>query len=361
MSCEVSTEDNRGNSPRSIIFEDVEHGLTILDIPTSIEEAQVPAGCSPTHRLLSSEPPDEPFETPEPKSESDYSVHRNGVSFAAQVSDLMTAETINRVLPRLRDLYKGPFHLPRTVSMAPEHTLDEMQQSFIPPKCRYVQGLLQNTRPGFCESAPRFDLIVMDPPWPNRSVRRKKRSYSTAFNMSEIRDLLSAIPISSHLSDGGLVAVWITNKPSVLELMTSPSGLFAQWGLELVTEWTWLKITASGEPLFAMDSAWRKPWEKLLIAKPIGSPKPPQLAPRVIAAVPDLHSRKPNLRGMFQSILGNEFQGLEVFARHLTSGWWCWGDQVLLFQHPKNWSSKYLTEPKTDSIEKTGTQKETQK
>jgi N6-adenosine-specific RNA methylase IME4 len=155
-----------------------------------------------------------------------------------------------------------------------------------------------------------------------------------------MRQLLSLIPVSQHLDHSGVVAVWVTNKPVVLDFLTSPGGQFAAWGLEVAAEWTWCKLTTHGEPIYPVDSSWRKPWEKLLIAKRVGAPVPSGLASKMIFSVPDLHSRKPNLRGLFLGILGPSFSGLEVFARHLTAGWWSWGDEVLRFQESRQWTSE---------------------
>lgn len=196
--------------------------------------------------------------------------------------------------------------------------------------------------PSFLQRAPKFNLIVLDPPWPNRSVRRTTTTattphYKTARSLAAVRALLAAIPTPARLRDDGLVAVWITNKPRIVDLLTAPGGVFDQWGVQLVAEWTWLKVTAAGQPLYPLEAAWRRPWEKLLVAKRRGRAAPAGLAPRTIVAVPDVHSRKPNLRGLFADILGTGYTGLEVFARGLTAGWWSWGDEVLKFQQPQHW------------------------
>ncbi|UKZ59604.1 uncharacterized protein TrAtP1_000905 [Trichoderma atroviride] len=227
---------------------------------------------------------------------------------------------------------------PLLLILLPALQLLQWMPSGPPPRAEYLHGSIRHLRQTFIDRAPQFRLMVFDPPWPNRSARRKKAgSYNTASNLSEIQKLLSSIPVASHLASDGLVAMWITNKSSVLDLVTSSKGLFASWGLELVTQWTWLKITSLGEPLFDIESTWRKPWETLLIAKRISAKAPETLKPRVILAVPDVHSRKPNLRRLFEEYLGQDYTALEVFARNLTSGWWSWGDQVLQFQAPEHW------------------------
>jgi N6-adenosine-specific RNA methylase IME4 len=64
---------------------------------------------------------------------------------------------------------------------------------------------------------------------------------------------------------------------------------------------------------------------------------------RVIAAVPDLHSRKPNLKSIFEKVFfSNEssqqsYTALEVFARNLTAGWWACGNEVLKFNARECW------------------------
>ncbi|KAL7924244.1 MT-A70 domain-containing protein [Trichoderma austrokoningii] len=342
--------------------------VVLLDIPRSLEEAQVPPGLPPSARIVSGAPPLKPFTTPEPRdgATADHWL-RSSQSAGAHIADLMAAAAVQSALDQLHSRYSGPFCLPRlcnapdgliaqavndkeietggaTSADAAGDTTSKTTSTAtpavrIPPGAEYLHGSIRDLRQTFVDRAPQFRLMVLDPPWPNRSARRKKAgSYSTASNLSEIQELLSSIPVASHLAPDGLVAMWITNKSSVLDLVTSSKGLFASWGLELVTQWTWLKITSSGEALFDIESTWRKPWETLLIAKRIGAKVPETLKTRVILAVPDVHSRKPNLRPLFEEYLGRDYIALEAFARNLTSGWWSWGDQVLQFQAPQHWS-----------------------
>ncbi|KOS22718.1 Uncharacterized protein ESCO_003880 [Escovopsis weberi] len=336
---------SRATRPSSVLSQSHDASVLLLDIPASLEEAQVLPGHPPPWRLLSAPPPTEPFALPEPRHASsahDYLAASR--SPASHVAELMASAAARGALDHLSRHHAGPYCLERRLAAPgesgpgrpgpgpePEDTIP------LPPGAEALQGSIQETRQAFLDRAPHFRLILLDPPWPNRSVRRKTDAYTTAANMAEMRSLLSSIPVPLHLADDGLVAVWITNKPAVLDLLTAPTGLFASWGLELVAEWTWLKITASGEPLFDLDSAWRKPWERLLIARRAGAKTPPALGDKVVVAVPDAHSRKPCLRGQFQAILGEGFPALEVFARSLTAGWWSWGNEVLHFQNSRHW------------------------
>lgn len=341
--------------PQSILFQNEDGTVVLLDVPRSIEEAQLLSStdiCSRAclKRLVSSKPLDEPYKTPEPRSLI------SNPDLAAAIADLTAAASTEQALRVLRNDYAGPWCLPRSLATAEdvegrkrkaashdEENRDAEDQGavsepLIPEDSIYLQGTISAERTRFLEEAPQFDLIVLDPPWPNRSARRKKDNYSTANTIDEIRETLSLVPIAAHLAPEGLVAIWVTNKPSVVELLTSARGLLPEWGLELIDEWTWLKVTTSGEPVVDVNSAWRKPWERILIAKRRGSKRTRLPSQRkVLVSVPDLHSRKPNLRALFEDVFPPGYQGLEVFARNLTAGWWSWGDEALKFQQPEHW------------------------
>jgi N6-adenosine-specific RNA methylase IME4 len=181
-----------------------------------------------------------------------------------------------------------------------------------------------------------FDLILLDPPWPNRSVRNAK-VYNTSERQLGLHPFDQTLPvISRYLSPSGVVAVWITNKRAIRQ---SVWRSLREMGLDLYEEWIWLKTTAYGEPVIALDGLWRKPYEVLLlfshnIALQGGQaklPEYPEVKKRVVIAVPDIHSRKPCLKEMLKPLMPENYRALEIFARNLTAGWWSWGDEVLKF------------------------------
>jgi len=105
----------------------------------------------------------------------------------------------------------------------------------------------------------------------------------------------------------------------------------------LIEEWIWLKVTASGQPICRLESTYRRPYEILLLGRKTDQNVPVQVKRRVFVGVPDLHSRKPNVRNFIDSMLGPSYHGLEIFARNLTAGWWAWGNEVLKFQGEEHW------------------------
>ncbi|KAK2594254.1 hypothetical protein QQS21_008033 [Conoideocrella luteorostrata] len=329
--------------PSFVIYQSADKTVILLDIPRSLEYSQVLPGHLPQRRIYSDTPPSEPFPTPDPKRSPRHGAAAHNwqaQSPAAQISDLMTAASVESALQSLHDNYSGPFHLPRLSS--PATPSNSETAAYLPvPETTNLHGSIDGQRQTFSDTAPAFKLIVLDPPWPNRSAKRRTDKYATVTNLAEMRDLLTSIPVSAHLDSSGLVAIWITNKATIPDFLTSPTGVFASWGVELAAEWTWFKITALGEPIFDVNSTWRKPWEKILIAKRVGTSTPTNLKSKVIIAAPDAHSRKPNLRGLFEDVFGeSNYLGLEIFARNLTAGWWCWGDQVLKFQDQQYWAQE---------------------
>ncbi|CAK7268892.1 hypothetical protein SEPCBS119000_003292 [Sporothrix epigloea] len=375
----------------SILFESADQHVVVIDIPKSIEEAQElhathdgqdkPSedGLSKRRRqrhLVSAPAPSKPFAAP---SGQIGTSHDASQSLASQLAELTTKAAVEDALYQLKCAnFDGPWCLPRFTLQAPpsrDVSLsfgNENGDALIPPGAQFLNGTIADLRDEFVANAPQFDLIVLDPPWPNRSARRRRQGrtrrnsaletgngadhgYATAQDMGALSDMLKQIPAGSKLAEGGLVAVWVTNKASCEALLTDTKhGVFRDWGVELVATWTWLKVTAHGEPVVAVDSGWRRPWERLLLARRLGSgtatcaSRKVKALPshRVIVGVPDVHSRKPHLGQLLapflepacsNSLVADTCRGLEVFARNLTAGWWSWGNEVLLFQHPSWW------------------------
>ena len=209
------------------------------------------------------------------------------------------------------------------------------------------------------DSTPRhFNCILLDPPWPNRSVTRTHQTagstYTIAPTLRSVQKLILGMDLEMVMGEDCLVGIWITNKPAIRNLVLGEGGLFDCWGVELTEEWVWLKTTIHGEPVTRIASAWRKPYEVLLLGSrkrnlyednPTGMQQPKR---RVLVAVPDLHSRKPCLKELIEPLLSSlegETRVLEVFARHLVAGWWSWGDECIKFNWEGCWHASALNGP----------------
>ncbi len=201
-----------------------------------------------------------------------------------------------------------------------------------------------------------FDFILLDPPWPNRSVKRThktpKSTYATVPSLYDIREMILNMQLDLLMAEECLLGIWITNKPAVRELVLGDGGLFECLGVELIEEWLWLKVTTSAEPVSPIDALWRKPYEVLLLGRKRRKPShgsevqqgqnlvQETLKRRVIIGIPDLHSRKPCLKSFIEPLLSNpeDYRALEAFARHLVAGWCSWGDECIKFNWDGYWS-----------------------
>jgi N6-adenosine-specific RNA methylase IME4 len=190
-----------------------------------------------------------------------------------------------------------------------------------------------------------FDVVLLDPPWPNRSAKRKG-AYEQVGGMPYLKKMLFRMDIDNYLEHNALVGVWITNKSTLREHVLGPGGLFETWNVGLFEEWIWIKTTTKGEPMFDIDSPMRKPYEILLLGRAAPNAwttmaHAPHVRKRVIAAVPDMHSRKPCLKELLEEYVPDpaDYSALEIFSRYLVAGWTSWGNEVLKFNCDYYWDS----------------------
>ncbi|XP_033737046.1 N(6)-adenine-specific DNA methyltransferase METTL4-like isoform X2 [Pecten maximus] len=260
------------------------------------------------------------------------SLHLKGIALKNNDS-VMVSSIINRPVH-----YHGAD--PAVVSLDDELYL-------LPPRCSFLLsdisclGLLETNT-----EFPCFDMIVMDPPWQNKSVKRLKK-----YNSISNEDLLD-IPIPRLGTDNSLVVVWVTNRWQHIHFIKDT--LFPGWSVQFVAEWHWVKVTKEGEMVYAFDSPHRKPYEVLIIGrcrKPTVETKTDDvdvetfLQQKGISPIPKsqcivsvpccLHSVKPPLQEVMKDYLPLKPHCLELFARNLTPDWTSWGNQVLKHQHQK--------------------------
>lgn len=82
----------------------------------------------------------------------------------------------------------------------------------------------------------KYSFIVIDPPWMNKSVRRKR-----PYNWSDFHDIRS-LPVENLIdrTRSSLICCWSTNCDKIEEFIKN--DLFKKWNCQYLTTWYWLKV-----------------------------------------------------------------------------------------------------------------------
>lgn len=209
------------------------------------------------------------------------------------------------------------------------------QRYLLPPKSSFLLSDISCMQP-LLNCSKTFDVIVIDPPWENKSVKRSNRYNSLSPQQ------IKRMPVPKLAAPDCLVVTWVTNRQK--HLCFVKEELYPSWSVEVIAEWYWVKITNSGEFVFPLDSLHKKPYECLVLGRVKEKTAlalrneavrtPPVPDQRLIVSVPcALHSHKPPLAEVLKDYIKPGGQCLELFARNLQPGWMSWGNEVLKFQH----------------------------
>ncbi|KAL9265364.1 Methyltransferase-like protein, partial [Drosera capensis] len=201
--------------------------------------------------------------------------------------------------------------------------------------CFYMSDLekIRDLIPGNSDCG--FNLIVLDPPWENRSAFQKL-SYPTLPNRNFLK-----VPVKqlAH-TDGALVALWVTNREKLRSFVENE--LFPVWGVTYLTTYYWMKVKADGSFICDLDLFHHRPYECLLLgylSKKVIDHECPSMTKylkdhRVIISIPGDYSRKPPVGELLLEYAPGPRPArcIELFARDMMAGWIAWGNEPLRFQ-----------------------------
>lgn len=183
----------------------------------------------------------------------------------------------------------------------------------------------------------KFDLIILDPPWWNKYIRRKRKKSSDGYNMMYNTELKN-LPIESLLNEGGLLVVWCTNSAQNLEDLLN--NIFQKWQVQFVAQWFWVKITQTGETVCDFsDPPGKQPYEKIIIGSRSSQFQLPKTDKLVVSIPSAIHSHKPPLIELLKPYLPEQPMCLEIFARYLLPNFTSYGNEVLRLQHKSLYTS----------------------
>ncbi|XP_053848801.1 N(6)-adenine-specific methyltransferase METTL4 isoform X3 [Vidua macroura] len=208
------------------------------------------------------------------------------------------------------------------------------QKYLVPPKSSFLLSDISCLQP-LLNYKKKYDVIVIDPPWENKSVKRSNRySYLSSWQIKQI-------PVPALAAPNCLVVTWVTNRQKHLRFVKDE--LYPHWSVKTLAEWHWVKITTTGEFVLPLDSLHKKPYEVLILGRVQGDVKEalrksegviPIPEHQLIVSIPcSLHSHKPPLAAVLAEFIKPDVECLELFARNLQPGWTSWGNEVLKFQH----------------------------
>ncbi|NXQ94135.1 METL4 protein, partial [Sagittarius serpentarius] len=208
------------------------------------------------------------------------------------------------------------------------------QKYLVPPKSSFLLSDISCLQP-LLNYKKKYDVIVIDPPWENKSVKRSNRySHLSSWQIKQI-------PVPALAAPNCLVVTWVTNRQKHLRFVKDE--LYPYWSVKTLAEWHWVKITRAGEFVLPLDSLHKKPYEVLVLGRVQGDVKEPLRKSEDVLPIPEhklivsipcsLHSHKPPLAAVLADFIKPDVECLELFARNLQPGWTSWGNEVLKFQH----------------------------
>eukprot|EP00795_Rhopilema_esculentum_P004978 gene4978-21322_t len=271
-----------------------------------------------------------------------YSQRKNGSKNTSSIAKSLNSQDTESVVDIFNRVVRNTLEIPVLMKALDTEFIIPPLSTFMMSDLEYIGHIL--------DGAKKYDLVVIDPPWNNKSAKRAKRYKSLSFNG------IKSLPVPQVISDGSMVAIWVTNKKRIVDFVKGE--LFPHWSLKMIAEWYWLKITTAGDLVSDFDSVHKKPYERLLIGLHC-NPDSNQMNvdafqatfphQKVICSTPcRLHSRKPTLDDFFAGYLPSNPQCLELFARNLLPGWTSWGNEVIKHQNTVYFQKEEKNVPKAE-------------
>ncbi|XP_050538641.1 N(6)-adenine-specific methyltransferase METTL4 [Daktulosphaira vitifoliae] len=222
-------------------------------------------------------------------------------------------------------------------------TLYISNQYIFPPLCKFYCDDIDNLNKLNNE---KYDLILMDPPWTNKYIKRKKKKiYDEGYSMILDTDL-EKLPIGQILAPDGLISVWCTNSQNHINSLIN--NFFPAWDVSYVATWYWIKVTVNGEYVCKFTQPpGKQPYERIIFGRKrnINSViKNPEDNKFIVSIPSSVHSHKPPLTDVLSSFLPETPNCLELFARYLLPNWTSFGLETLKFQHLFLYQQSILTD-----------------
>ena len=168
----------------------------------------------------------------------------------------------------------------------------------------------------------KYDVIVVDPPWPLKKIRRNVRPNQTKMDYNALSvDKIKTLPIKSIASSNCLLFLWAPQKYVFIA-----KEVLESWGFNFLLFMVWKKTygRSAGMPLYGFQ--WNIEFVLVgYLTKPNIWPKR-KLIPLGFSAENEGHSVKPERFYEMVGVLGDN--KCDLFARKQREGWDVWGNEV---------------------------------
>ncbi|KAM6411647.1 N(6)-adenine-specific methyltransferase METTL4 isoform 2-T2 [Pluvialis apricaria] len=106
------------------------------------------------------------------------------------------------------------------------------QKYLVPPKSSFLLSDISCLQP-LLNYKKKYHVIVIDPPWENKSVKRSNRySHLSSWQIKQI-------PVPALAAPNCLVVTWVTNRQKHLRFVKDE--LYPHWSVKTLAEWHWVK------------------------------------------------------------------------------------------------------------------------
>ena len=171
----------------------------------------------------------------------------------------------------------------------------------------------------------KYNIIYADPAWTFKtySNKGKSRSPEKHYNCMTIQDIYN-LPVQDISEDNCILLIWVVNPmlPEAIKTIES-------WGFKYKTvAFTWVKSNKTKGFFTGMGYWTRANPEMCLLATKGKVSRLSKSVKQLIISKRREHSRKPDeIRDRIVQLVG-DLPRIELFARHKTKGWDCWGNEV---------------------------------
>ncbi|KAH8358841.1 hypothetical protein KR093_002790 [Drosophila rubida] len=267
--------------------------------------------------------------------------HSDNIAEYLQLLPKVSESYVETALPRY---WEAEYTLPQMHGSNQSGKFQKFQSHtnlsyIIPNDVRFYNHNVEQLTTLLPQLLPNYDLIVLDPPWRNKFIRRIKRSKQELGYAMLDNDQLCQLPLGKLIHERTLVAVWCTNSSQHQQALESQ--LLPSWRLRLLHKLRWYKLNTDHQligHLNPADITQKQPYELLYLACHVDSEASYASVLKstdLLLSIPSIvHSHKPPLLDWLRPHLQldedqKEPNCLELFARYLQPNFTSIGLEVL--------------------------------